>query len=42
MTRYANNVAAAVAAILIVVATWTPVVTVPPAQAATLVAPVLA
>lgn len=42
MTRYANNLVAAVAAILIVTVTWVPVVTVPPAQAATLVTPILA
>jgi hypothetical protein len=42
MTRYTTNLAAAVAAIFIVVATWTPVVTVPPAHATTLVTPILA
>lgn len=42
MTRYTTNFAAAVAAIFIVVATWTPVVTVPPAYAATLATPILA
>lgn len=42
MTRFVEQSAAAVAAILIVVASWTPVVTVPPAQAATFATPILA
>ncbi len=42
MTHVLQNAAAAIAAVLIVAATWTPVITVPPAQAETIVAPVLA
>lgn len=42
MTNALQNLAAAVAAVLIVAATWAPVITVPPAQADTLVAPALA
>ncbi len=42
MTNITQNFAAAIAAIAIVAATWMPVITVPTAQAATLIAPVLA
>lgn len=42
MERTAPNLFAALAAVAIVLATWAPVVTVPPAQAGTIVAPALA
>jgi hypothetical protein len=42
MERTATNALAALAAIAIVIATWAPVVTVPAAEATTVVAPALA
>lgn len=42
MERAAPNLFAALAAIAIVLATWTPVITMPPAPATTVIAPALA
>ena len=42
MSRFAHHSLAAIAAVFIVVATWTPGITVPPAQAAVTTLPALA
>lgn len=42
MERFATNALAAAAALVIVVSTWAPVVTVPPVETAAIAAPALA
>lgn len=42
MERFTTNVLAAAAAVVIVVSTWAPVITIPPAEVAAIAVPALA